>query len=117
MKTKHSMMIDLSLFVIFDEEIEKIPMKRSTALSVLIKHFNNEISVDNQKLKEFVLSSVFPVSEYGRFKKKFSLSVDEDEFSQFFKTLGSMKQKNALEKLITYFLNLSDDEKYNVLFR
>lgn len=116
MKKKYPMMIDFSLSVIFDKEIEKIPMKRSTALSVLIKHFNKEISVDNRKLKEFVLAPVFPVPEYGSSQKKFSLSVDEDEIFQFFKTLGSLKQRNAFEKLITYFLNLSDDEKYNILF-
>lgn len=109
-------MIDYSLSKVFDEEIEKYSMKRSTALSILMKHFNVTFAGDGEKVKEFVLLPVLSVPEYGSEQKRVSLSVDEEVSFQFFKVLGSMKQKGALEKLITYFLNLSDDEKYNVLF-
>lgn len=113
MKKVKAFLINEEALEKLDIVIEKINIKRSFAVEILMQKFNNEISADKNRLRRFVMTQCkFSNTE----TTKISTNIDEDIVTEFFKNIGNIKKTDALNKLIFEFLQLSEEEKFNTFF-
>ncbi len=113
MKKIKAFNVEKELLNKFDAVIEKMNIKRSVALEILMKKFNNEKSADNERLRRFVMLSFNPCENEVI---KFSANIEEEIFNEFFQNTENVKKVDALNKLIFEYLQLDDKEQFDVFF-
>lgn len=113
MKKIKSFNIEKELLNKFDAVIEKMNIKRSVALETLMEKFNNEKSVDNERLRRFIMLS-FNSCENEVIK--FSVNIEEETANKFFENTQKVKKVDAINKLIFEYLQLNEKEQFDIFF-
>lgn len=117
MKKRFPLKIDTTIIRSFDKVIEDYGYKRSTAIQVLMQNFNVSTVVDEEQMKKFILTNAKAIDGYGNGLSNATISVDNVILDEWLNGIKPLKQKEAFEKMMVGFLNLTDEDKITILTR
>ena len=100
----------------FDAYLGGIKMKRSKGVRLLLQFFLTAQSKNNGMLKKLLIEKpILPEAQQSDMIK-YTVTLEESAYDQFKAAIGEFSVETVLDYLIAYFLKLSDDEKFNIMF-